>query len=144
MELPLSISRPPKKPKKNLESSFYQTLRRNQKKLRPDLKFTRLESWASQGVPDLVICSERGTFYFVELKTTNGMAVRLSPHQISWLTQHKHAPTYIFVKNKNADVFVFGGDQAVELADRGLLIEPRFKFPDPVNWSEFFRLTIEL
>lgn len=72
------------------------------------------------------------------------MAVRLSPHQISWLTQHKHAPTYIFVKNKNADVFVFGGDQAVELADRGLLIEPRLKFPDPVNWSEFFRLTIEL
>ena len=127
--------------KKNLESSFYQKLRKNQKRFRPDVRFTRLESWASLGVPDLVVCSERGTFYFVELKTTNGSAVRLSPHQVSWLIQHKHAPTYIFVHTKNADVFVYGGGQAIELVDRGLLLEPQFKFENPIDWQKLLSLT---
>ena len=141
MEIPSLTSR---RTNRNLESSFYQKLKKNQKKYRPDLKFTRLESWASQGVPDLVICSENGTFYFVELKTTKGAAVKLSPHQVSWLTQHKHAPTYIFVHTKNAELFVYAGSQAIELMDRGLLLEPVHYFPAPVNWSEFFNLTLPL
>ena len=141
MEIP-SLTSP--RSKKNLEASFYKKLKTNQKKFRPDLKFTRLESWASQGVPDLVICSENGTFYFVELKTTNGVAVKLSPHQVSWLTQHKHAPTYIFVHTKKAEVFVYAGSQAVELVDRGLLLQPLHHFKAPVNWNEFFKLTLPL
>jgi len=144
MELPSSILRPQKRPKKNLESDFYQAIKRNQKKFRPDLVFTRLESWASQGVPDLVVCDERGKFYFVELKTTKTASVRLSPHQISWMTQHQHAPTYILVRDKNADVFVFGGDQAIMVARSGLLTEPVHKFKNPAQWSDFFRLTFPL
>jgi hypothetical protein len=130
--------------KKNLESSFYQKLKKNQKKCRPSLRFTRLESWASLGVPDLVVCSERGKFYFVELKTTKGSAVRLSPHQVSWMTQHKHAPTYIFVHTKDADIFVYAGEQAIELLDRGLLLKPQFKFSNPVNWQELLDLTFDI
>lgn len=139
MEIPSLTSR---QPKKNLEANFYKKLKSNQKKFRPDLKFTRLESWASQGVPDLVICSEKGVFYFVELKTTKGMAVKLSPHQVSWLTQHKHAPTYVFVHTKNAEIFVYKGSQAVDLIHKGLLVKPVHHFPAPVNWSEIFNLTI--
>ena len=138
MDMILSTS--PQK-KKNLESSFYQKFRKHQKKCRPNIRLTRLESWASLGVPDLVVCSELGKFYFVELKTTKGFAVRLSPHQVSWMTQHKHAPTYIFVHTKNADIFVYNGEQAIELVDRGLLLEPQFKFSNPVNWQEFLDLT---
>ena len=138
MDKILSIS--PQK-SRNLESSFYQKLRKNQKKYLPSARLTRLENWASLGVPDLVVCTELGKFYFVELKTTKGSAVRLSPHQVSWLTQHKHAPTYIFVHTKNADIFVYNGEQAIELVDRGLLLEPQFKFSNPVNWQEFLDLT---
>ena len=42
---------------------------------------------------------------------------------------------------KNADIFVYNGDQAIELVDRGLLLEPQFKFSNPVNWQEFLDLT---
>ena len=141
MEIP-SLTSP--QTKKNLETNFYKKLKTNQKKFRPNVKFTRLESWASQGVPDLVVCSEDGTFYFVELKTTNGVAVKLSPHQVSWLTQHKHAPTYVFVHTKKADVFVYTGSQAVQLVDEGLLLQPLHHFRAPINWIEFFKLTLPL
>jgi Holliday junction resolvase len=91
-----------------------------------------------------LVCDEQGNFYFVELKTTKGNSVRLSPHQISWLTQHQHAPTYIIVQNKNADVFVFTGGQSIELAERGLLLESAHHFPAPVNWVDFFSLTFPI
>jgi len=90
------------------------------------------------------VCDERGKFYFVELKTTKTASVRLSPHQVSWLTQHKHAPVYIIVHTKNAEVFVYTGEQAIELVDRGLLLEPVLHFPAPMNWENFFSLTFSI
>ncbi|MEC8322553.1 MAG: hypothetical protein VXZ60_02720 [Pseudomonadota bacterium] len=60
------------------------------------------------------------------------------------MTQHKHAPTYIFVHTKKAEVFVYAGSQAVELVDRGLLLEPLHRFKTPINWAEFFNLTLPL
>ena len=142
MELPLSISHPSKKKPKNLESTFYQALKRNQKKHRPDVHFTRLESWASQGVPDLVVCSETGRFSFWELKTTSGNAVALSPHQISWLTQHQHAPAFVLVRTSSDEIHVYAAAQAVELRERGLMVEPLSSFKTPFDWSSLFGLTI--
>jgi len=60
------------------------------------------------------------------------------------MTQHKHGPAFIFVYTKNADLFVFGADQAIDVSDRGLLVEPRHLFKAPVNWSEFFNLTFPI
>ena len=142
MELPLSISRPSKKKPKNLESTFYQALKRNQKKYRPDAHFTRLESWASQGVPDLVVCSESGRFSFWELKTTSGNAVALSPHQVSWLTQHQHSPAFVLVRTSSDEIHVYAAAQAVELRECGLMVEPLSSFKAPFDWSALFRLTI--
>ena len=144
MDLPLSISRPSKKTSKNLEASFYQSIKKNQKKHRPDVRLTRIESWASQGVPDLVVCGETGDFSFWELKTATGVAVRLSPHQVAWMEQHKHTASFIIVRCKDRHAHVYRADQAVELVDCGLLLKPHFKIDAPINWEQFFRLTIPL
>jgi RecB family endonuclease NucS len=48
------------------ESVFWQQIKKNIK----GISFTRLESWASLGVPDLLCYNEKGTFFTVELKVT--------------------------------------------------------------------------
>jgi hypothetical protein len=58
---------------------------------------TRLETWAMPGVPDVVLCDEGGHFHFVELKATPSNSVELRPHQVSWLSRHKHASTWVLV-----------------------------------------------
>jgi hypothetical protein len=46
------------------ESKFWHEVKNNLK----DISFTRLESWASAGVPDLLCYNKNGTFFTVELK----------------------------------------------------------------------------
>jgi RecB family endonuclease NucS len=46
------------------ESKFWQEVKKNLK----DISFTRLESWASSGVPDLLCYNKNGVFFTVELK----------------------------------------------------------------------------
>ena len=50
------------------------------------------------GVPDVVLCDERGYFHFVELKATAGNAVDLRPHQVAWLSNHGHGSVWVLVK----------------------------------------------
>jgi hypothetical protein len=59
------------------ESKFWQEVKKNLK----DISFTRLESWASSGVPDLLCYNKNGVFFTVELKVAIKEHVRLSPHQ---------------------------------------------------------------
>jgi hypothetical protein len=53
------------------ESKFWQEVKKNIKQI----SFTRLESWASAGVPDLLCYNEKGKFFTIEL-------LIFSPHQI--------------------------------------------------------------
>jgi hypothetical protein len=62
------------------ESVFWQQIKKNIK----GISFTRLESWASLGVPDLLCYNEKGTFFTVELKVTRSNKISLSPHQIAF------------------------------------------------------------
>ena len=51
---------------KKLESKFWQEVKQNT----PGISWTRLESWASAGVPDLLGYNKKGHFFTVELKVT--------------------------------------------------------------------------
>tara|TARA_R100000329_G_scaffold29218_1_gene26875 strand:- start:15 stop:413 length:399 start_codon:yes stop_codon:yes gene_type:complete len=57
------------------------------KKNIPDVHWTRLESWAMPGVPD-VYGIQDGISVFVELKVTRSNKINLSPFQQNWLYNH--------------------------------------------------------
>jgi hypothetical protein len=59
------------------ESKFWLEVKKNIK----EISFTRLESWASAGVPDLLCCNKNGKFFTVELKVTSSQEIRFSPQK---------------------------------------------------------------
>ena len=66
------------------ESKFWKEVKKNT----PKIFWTRLESWASFGVPDLLGYHDCCSFFMVELKVATGNKIRLSPHQILFHTIH--------------------------------------------------------
>ena len=66
------------------ESKFWQEVKKNI----TGISFTRLESWASAGVPDLLCYNKNGKFFTIELKVTKGEFPIFSPHQISFYIKH--------------------------------------------------------
>jgi hypothetical protein len=75
------------------ESKFWQQVKKNT----PKISWTRLESWISLGVPDLLGYHESCGFFMVELKVATGNKIRLSPHQIMFHTIHPKR-NFILVK----------------------------------------------
>ena len=59
------------------ESKFWKLIKKNT----PKIQWTRLESWASFGVPDLLGYADSCGFFMVELKVASGNKVSFSPHQ---------------------------------------------------------------
>ena len=59
------------------ESKFWKEVKKNI----PDIQWTRLESWSSHGVPDLLGYNDYCGFFMVELKVTKTSKVSFSPHQ---------------------------------------------------------------
>ena len=106
---------------------------------------TRLETWATPGIPDVLLCDENGKFHFVELKATSGNAVDLRPHQVAWLSTHKNASVWVLVKKlqtKNApeQIFLFHGRDAMDLKLEGLKVEPVIHQKEKFDWEDIFRL----
>lgn len=92
--------------------------------------YTRLETWAMPGVPDVVFCDLDGNFHFVELKSVSGSVVKLSPHQVAWLTKHSHASVWLLAKKKatktkKAEIFLYHASQAVDVSFDGLSVAPK-------------------
>ena len=56
------------------ESKFWQLVKRKT----PQIQWTRLESWSSYGVPDLLGYNENCGFFMVELKIQNGKKIHFS------------------------------------------------------------------
>jgi hypothetical protein len=52
----------------------------------PSILWTRLESWSSFGVPDLLGYNNLCGFFMVELKFTQSNKIKFSPHQILFHT----------------------------------------------------------
>ena len=59
------------------ETNLWKKLKKNT----PKIDWTRLESWASFGVPDLLGYHNSCGFFMVELKVTKTHKVSFSPHQ---------------------------------------------------------------
>ena len=66
------------------ESDLWKLLKKNT----PEIKWTRVESWASPGVPDLIGYHDSCGLFMVELKLAHGPRVVFSPHQILWHQTH--------------------------------------------------------
>ena len=75
------------------ESKLWQELKRKT----PLISWTRLESWASLGVPDLLGYTDNKGFFTVELKVIASNKIRFSPHQISFHIKH-FKNSYIIAK----------------------------------------------
>jgi len=66
------------------ESKFWQLVKKNT----PKIEWTRLESWSSYGVPDLLGYHDSCGFFMCELKIAHGKKISFSPHQILFHTTH--------------------------------------------------------
>jgi hypothetical protein len=96
------------------ESRFWQEVKKNIK----NISFTRLESWASLGVPDLLCYNNNGTFFTVELKVTSGKNMRFSPHQISFHVKHPKN-SFILKKTVSRDQpELYPGSMVLDLANK--------------------------
>jgi hypothetical protein len=96
------------------ESKFWQEVKKNIK----GISFTRLESWASAGVPDLLCYNKNGKFFTIELKVTKGKFAVFSPHQISFHIKH---PKNSFILKKAlgpCTVKLYEGSQIMQLKTR--------------------------
>jgi len=115
------------------------------KRTRPKILPTRLESWALPGVPDVMLCDEKGNFHLVELKFCNGNKVGLRPHQVSFLTRHQHASVWVLVKHqkineKDFRIILYKGEEAVNLVMDGIKgSQKTAEFKGPfIDWESVF------
>jgi hypothetical protein len=105
------------------------------------LILTRLETCVTPGVPDVLICDEKGKFHFVELKATAGRAVDLRPHQVAWLSRHNKASVWVLVlkiktKTKPQEVRLYPGNKAMDLKLTGMAVEPLYLGEgDKIDWE---------
>ena len=127
------------------------------KKTERKIEHTRLETWAMPGVPDVLLCDESGKFHFVELKATGSNAVELRPHQVAWLTRHRHASTWVLVlrtatrdprtmDQRLEELYLYRGKQAMDLKFDGLGVEPVYKSEktrgNDHNWERVLELIV--
>ena len=108
------------------------------------IELTRLESWATPGVPDVICCAEDGSFSFMELKVLHGTSrkVALSPHQVAWQTRNGHGNTFIVIRDSTLDIHVYLGSDSTDLRMDGVTaVEAVAVFSEPYDWTEFWRLT---
>jgi len=112
------------------ESKLWQKVKRHT----PNIIWTRVESWASFGFPDLVGYTEKRGFFTVELKVTRSKKLSFSPHQIAFHIKHP-TNTYILATTHNQRLpILYPGSAIQELAACGLELEAcRLKLE---AWSE--------
>ena len=119
-------------------------LKATQREIQP----TRIETAAAPGVPDVMLCDEQGRIHLIELKCTSANAVRLSPHQVSFLIRHEHASVWIAVKRdgaKGKTLFLFPGTEAIGIARRGIVGgKAHGEFRYPVIWNDVIELIAPL
>ena len=96
------------------ESKFWHEVKKNI----TQISFTRLETWASAGVPDLLCYNKNGKFFTIELKVSRGEYPTFSPHQISFHIKHPHN-TFILKKALGpCSVKLYEGSQIMQLKTR--------------------------
>ena len=101
------------------ESKLWQRVKKNT----PNITWTRVESWASFGFPDLVGYTEKRGFFTVELKVTKSKKLKFSPHQISFHVTHPNN-TFIIAEALGPCTgnrfHLYRGSRIMELVPAGL------------------------
>ena len=123
------------------ESRLWHQLRTNL----PDVHWTRIESWASQGVPDCNGCY-RGKEFWVELKVSRSNRISLSPFQISWhLARNRvNGVTFILISDPGRRLLeLYEGSKVRELRDIGRRVTPLLKLSSPYDWSKLLASLIK-
>ena len=101
------------------ESKLWQKVKKNT----PNIIWTRVESWASFGFPDLVGYTEKRGFFTMELKVTKSKKVSFSPHQIAFHIKHP-TNTFILVQTHGQSCpILYPGAAVPELVACGLALE---------------------
>tara|TARA_A100001515_G_scaffold32563_1_gene25437 strand:+ start:359 stop:787 length:429 start_codon:yes stop_codon:yes gene_type:complete len=123
------------------ESKFWKQLKAGTADL--DVLWTRIESWASPGVPDL-FGVYRGHSFWLELKICKLKTVKhidLSPQQVLWQVQHSQAGASVWnlVRQTETDqVKLFDGRRAMLLGRKTKNDEemkPDWKAEKKVDWK---------
>ena len=96
------------------ESKFWQEVKKNIS----GISFTRLESWASAGVPDLLCYNKNGKFFTIELKVTKGNSIRFSPHQIAFHVRHPHNSFILKKALGPLSIKLYEGSKILDLHER--------------------------
>jgi len=88
---------------------------RNLKKATPEIKWTRLESSASLGLPDLLGYNKNNVFFTVELKIIYANKIRFSPHQIAFHVRHPKNTFILASAHEPRSVKLYPGSMILEL-----------------------------
>ena len=109
------------------EQKLYQKLKKNT----PDILWSRLETWVTFGLPDLIGYHNSSGFFMVELKIQTGNKIRFSPHQILFHTIRTNR-NFIVVEQArpggHGDIKLYGS-KSIE----ALIHDPRAVDPLAVN-----------
>jgi penicillin-binding protein-related factor A (putative recombinase) len=103
------------------ESKFWKQLKDGTADL--DVLWTRIESWASPGVPDL-FGVYKGQSFWLELKISKLKTVKhigLSPQQILWQTLHCEAGANVWnlvKQTESGEVKLFHGTRAIDIGGK--------------------------
>ena len=128
------------------ESDFWKQIQRWTKTSTTKLLFTRIESVATPGIPDVLICDSDGHFHFIELKVITGFKVGLRPHQIAWLTRHSHTSAWVLIRkqrtNHPAELYLYHAKDAIELAGEGVRLPPSTYQLHPFDFDSVFKTII--
>jgi Holliday junction resolvase len=134
-----SINQPKKK--RLLEKNFYQTIRKNLWRLeKNNWSILKIDTFATRGIPDLLVRDPENNFHFVELKVTQTRKVRLSPHQVSFFVRNKDTRSWIMVQDKAESVYLYKASQILDLQKEGLNEQPLGGFWEApyVYWQRVF------
>jgi len=117
------------------ESKFWKLVKKNT----PKIQWTRLESWSSFGVPDLLGYHDTCGFFMVELKVIRSNKISFSPHQkLFHLTRTKR--NFILVQQPSLNLVKLYESKAVP----GLLVDHRETPSLAINdWEHIQRLLLE-
>ena len=111
------------------EKNLWLLLKKN---LPPKTHYQRIENRVSNGMCDTFLC-HNGRSVFIELKTTKNNSILLQKSQIAWNMSlfYSKGLSFFLVKHLlTSDLFLFGGGQAIDLSEKGLLVDCKLKTKD--------------
>jgi len=86
----------------------------------PKIKWSRIESWSSYGIPDLLGYHDSCGFFMCELKIARSPKLSFSPHQILFHTTRKNRNFIIAQEPRSGSIKLYGSS-----ALQGLLTDHR-------------------